>query len=217
MTAPSGPQAQPNDRHYPQKSIVILHNNPSMSSSPSSPAGPRHRTAHGEEPASPTHKKSGLAESDRWSVSPPCMVRALPDLAAARARPTDSGSWSLSVHTVPVACEETKREGNKSQNRPPRQCTNEFKAATAQQVRGEDRRSAALAHSLDLTPLALHQWVKQALVDSGRGAEEVLTSSEREELAQLLSENRRLAILRFGSEKLKKGLLLESEHRRTEQ
>jgi transposase len=87
-------------------------------------------------------------------------------------------------------------EANKSQKRPRRQFTDEFKAGAVQQVLGEGRSSADVARSLDLTRSALDQWVKQALVDSGKGVAGALTTSEREELAQLRSENRRLKMER---------------------
>jgi len=90
-------------------------------------------------------------------------------------------------------------EANKSQKRPRRQFTDEFKAGAVQQVLGEGRSSADVARSLDLTRSALDQWVKQALVDSGKGVAGALTTSEREELAQLRSENRRLATFATGS------------------
>ncbi len=95
-----------------------------------------------------------------------------------------------------MAFEETQLEANKSQKRPRRQFTDEFKAGAVQQVLGEGRSSADVARSLDLRRSALDQWVKQALVDSGKGAAGALTTSEREELAQLGSENPRLKMER---------------------
>jgi transposase len=50
---------------------------------------------------------------------------------------------------------------------------------------------ASVARDLDLTETAVRAWVKQADVDDGHV--EGLTTSEREELAQLRRENRRLS------------------------
>ena len=50
---------------------------------------------------------------------------------------------------------------------------------------------ASVARDLDLTETAVREWVKQADIDDGR--RDGLTTSEREELARLRRENRRLA------------------------
>src|SRR5262245_60475478 len=42
-----------------------------------------------------------------------------------------------------------------------------------------------VARDLDLTESSLHNWVKQAEIDAGRGPEGPLTSEEREELRRL--------------------------------
>ena len=47
-----------------------------------------------------------------------------------------------------------------------------------------------MARDFDLTETAVRAWVKQADVDAGR--QDGLTTAEREELAQLRRENRRL-------------------------
>lgn len=44
---------------------------------------------------------------------------------------------------------------------------------------------AQVARDLDLTESSLRQWVKQAEIDEGRGAEGALTSAERAELMRL--------------------------------
>jgi transposase len=55
---------------------------------------------------------------------------------------------------------------------------------------------AKVARDLDLTEGTLRQWVKQAEIDAGRGAEGALTSEEREELRRLRRENRTLEMER---------------------
>jgi transposase len=49
---------------------------------------------------------------------------------------------------------------------------------------------------LDLTETALRAWVKQADVDTGNGPAEALTTAEREEMARLRRENKRLTMER---------------------
>ena len=53
-------------------------------------------------------------------------------------------------------------------------------------------RSGQVAKDFDLTETAVREWLKQAERDAGTGAGEGLTTSEREELAALRRENRRL-------------------------
>jgi transposase len=58
---------------------------------------------------------------------------------------------------------------------------------------GESGKSVGtIARELDLTETALRRWVQQAEVDAGRGPAGVLTTNEREELAQLRRENKKL-------------------------
>lgn len=59
-----------------------------------------------------------------------------------------------------------------------------------------DRSIAKVAEDLDLTETSLREWVKRAEVDAGRGAPDVLTTSEREELARLRRENKTLRMER---------------------
>ena len=63
-------------------------------------------------------------------------------------------------------------------------------------VRGSGRPVRAIARELDLTETALRRWVQQGEVDAGRGPAGALTSSEREELALLRRENKRLRMER---------------------
>jgi len=72
----------------------------------------------------------------------------------------------------------------------------EFKAETVRLVRDSHKSVGTIARELDLTETALRRWVQQAEVDAGRGPVGALTSSEREELALLRRENKRLRMER---------------------
>jgi transposase len=72
-----------------------------------------------------------------------------------------------------------------------RSFTPEFKAEIVECCQRGDRTVGQVARDFDLTETAVREWVKQAERDAGvRG--DGLTSSEREELAALRRENRRL-------------------------
>ena len=71
-----------------------------------------------------------------------------------------------------------------------RSFTPEFKAEIVDACRRGDRSVGQVARDFDLTETAVRAWVKQADVDAGRV--DGLTTAEREELAQLRRENRRL-------------------------
>ena len=71
-----------------------------------------------------------------------------------------------------------------------RSFTPEFKAEIVDACRRGDRSVGQVARDFDLTETAVRSWVKQADVDAGR--QDGLTTAEREELAQLRRENRRL-------------------------
>jgi transposase len=74
--------------------------------------------------------------------------------------------------------------------RPRRSFTSEFKADIVEQCRKGDRSIGQVARDFDLTETAVREWVKQADTDDGQRPG--LTSAEREELARLRRENRRL-------------------------
>ncbi|MEU3002292.1 transposase [Streptomyces sp. NPDC006995] len=78
----------------------------------------------------------------------------------------------------------------KKKPRPRRSFTSEFKAEIVELRRRGDRSVGQIAKDFDLTETAVRDWVKQAEVDAGE--RNGLTSSEREELAALRRENRRL-------------------------
>ena len=75
--------------------------------------------------------------------------------------------------------------------RPRRSFTAEFKAEIVELCQRGDRSVGQVARDFDLTETAVREWVRQAERDAGtRG--DGLTSSERDELAVLRRENRRL-------------------------
>ena len=79
--------------------------------------------------------------------------------------------------------------GRKS--RPRRSFTAEFKAEIVELCQRGDRSVGQVARDFDLTETAVREWVKQAERDAGTG-DGGLTSDERQELAALRRENRRL-------------------------
>jgi transposase len=76
--------------------------------------------------------------------------------------------------------------------RPRRSFTPEFKADIVERCRVGDRTVGQVAKDFDLTETAVREWVKQAERDEGSRVDGGLTSGEREELAQLRRDNRRL-------------------------
>lgn len=72
--------------------------------------------------------------------------------------------------------------------RPRRSFSKEFKAEVVELVRTSGKTVAEVCRDLDLTETAVRAWVRQAEIDSG--ARDGLTTTEREELAQLRKENR---------------------------
>lgn len=84
----------------------------------------------------------------------------------------------------------------KKQRRKRRAFTPEFKAEAVRLCRVGDRTIAQVAVDLDLTETALREWIKRAEVDEGKGPPGALTTVEREELARLRRENKRLTMER---------------------
>jgi transposase len=80
---------------------------------------------------------------------------------------------------------------NVRRRRPRRSFTPEFKAEIVELCRRGDRSVGRVAQDFDLTETAVREWVKQAERDAGTRTDG-LTSAEREELAALRRENRRL-------------------------
>lgn len=79
----------------------------------------------------------------------------------------------------------------KKPRRPRRVFTPEFKAEIVEVCRRGNRTIGQVAKDFDLTETAVRDWVTQAALDAGTRADG-LTSAEREELARLRQENRRL-------------------------
>ena len=79
----------------------------------------------------------------------------------------------------------------KKKPRPRRSFTPEFKAEIVELCQRGDRSVGQVAKDFDLTETAVREWLKQAERDAGSG-DGGLTTSEKDELAQLRRENRRL-------------------------
>jgi transposase len=71
-----------------------------------------------------------------------------------------------------------------------RKFTDEFKARAVRLVLREGQTVAQVGRDLDVVESVLHNWVRQAKVDQGKGPPGALTTEEREELARLRKENR---------------------------
>ncbi|MFI5736372.1 transposase [Kribbella sp. NPDC051587] len=79
----------------------------------------------------------------------------------------------------------------KKKPRPRRSFTAEFKAEIVELCQRGDRPIGQIAKDFDLTETAVREWLKQAERDAGTG-DGGLTTAEKDELAQLRRENRRL-------------------------
>jgi transposase len=79
----------------------------------------------------------------------------------------------------------------KKKPRPRRSFTAEFKAEIVELCQRGDRSIGQVAKDFDLTETAVREWLRQAERDAGTG-DGGLTTSEKDELAQLRRENRRL-------------------------
>ena len=82
-------------------------------------------------------------------------------------------------------------EGMGKKPRRRRSFTAEFKAEIVELCQRGDRTVGQVAKDFDLTETAVREWVRQAERDAGTG-DGGLTSGERQELAELRRENRRL-------------------------
>ncbi|TCN39798.1 transposase [Kribbella orskensis] len=79
----------------------------------------------------------------------------------------------------------------KKKPRPRRSFTPEFKAEIVELCQRGDRSVGQVAKDFDLTETSVREWLKQAERDAGTG-DGGLTTSEKDELAQLRRDNRRL-------------------------
>ena len=84
----------------------------------------------------------------------------------------------------------------KNGKRKRRRFSAEYKAETVRLVNRSDKSIGQMALELGIGETALRRWVEQAEVEAGRGPEEALKRSEREELVELRRENRRLRLER---------------------
>ena len=72
----------------------------------------------------------------------------------------------------------------------------EFKAEVVDLVLQHGRAVSDVCREMDLAESAVRRWVRQAQVDQGDGAEGALTTAEREELARLRRDVKRLQMER---------------------
>jgi transposase len=79
----------------------------------------------------------------------------------------------------------------KKKPRPRRSFTREFKAEIVELCQRGDRSVGQIAKDFDLTETAVREWLKQAERDAGTRTDG-LTTTEKDELAALRRENRRL-------------------------
>ena len=86
--------------------------------------------------------------------------------------------------------------GETKQRRQRRSFTDEFRAGAVRLVLDEGKTIPQVARDLDLTESALRIWVERARADQGTGRPGVLTSAERQELADLRKEVRTLRMQR---------------------
>lgn len=86
--------------------------------------------------------------------------------------------------------------GEAKKRRQRRSFTDEFRAGAVRLVLVEGKTIPQVARDLDLTASALRTWVDRARADQGKGRPGVLTTAEREELAELRKENRQLRLER---------------------
>jgi transposase len=84
----------------------------------------------------------------------------------------------------------------KQQRRKRRVFTPEFRAEAVRLCKVGDRTIAQVSKDLDLTENSLREWVKRADIDAGQGPPDALTTAEREELARLRREVKRLSMER---------------------
>jgi transposase len=84
----------------------------------------------------------------------------------------------------------------KKKRRKRRAFTPEFKAEAVRLCAVGDRSIAQVADDLDLTESALRGWVQRAEIDAGNGPPDALNTAEREELARLRRDNKRLTMER---------------------
>jgi transposase len=88
------------------------------------------------------------------------------------------------------------KENDAMSPKPRRQFTNEQKAEAVRIVAQSDKSITQIAKEMGLTESALRNWVKQAEIDQKRSPNGPLTTEERQELARLRRDNKRLQMER---------------------
>jgi transposase len=92
---------------------------------------------------------------------------------------------------------ESKKKGNVSMSPKNRRLfTDEQKAEAVRIVEQSDQSISHIAKELGISESALRKWVNQARIDEKGIPQGALTTSERQELAQLRKDNRRLQMER---------------------
>ena len=87
---------------------------------------------------------------------------------------------------------ETMERDERKRPRARRSFTAAFKAEIVELCQRGDRSIGRVSRDFDLTETAVREWVRQAERDAGTHGDGGLTSAERQELAVLRRENRRL-------------------------
>ncbi len=99
---------------------------------------------------------------------------------------------------------------SKTQRRPRRDFSDEFKVGAVRLVLDEGKTISAAARGLDIHPSVLRTWVNRARADRTKG-KTGLTTAEREELAKLRKEVREL---RMERDILKQAAAFFAKHQR---
>jgi transposase len=97
---------------------------------------------------------------------------------------------------VDILKESKSKENEFMSNKPRRQFTPEQKSEAVQIVRHSGKPISQIAKEMGLTESALRQWVKQAQTDQAKAPNGPLTTEERQELAKLRRDNKRLQMER---------------------
>jgi transposase len=108
---------------------------------------------------------------------------------------------------------ESKIKENEAMSpKPRRQFTNEQKAEAVRIVAQSPKSITQIAKELGLTESALRNWVKQAEIDQKRDTNGPLTTEERQELANLRRDNKRLQMERDFLKKAAAFFAAENSH-----
>lgn len=97
-------------------------------------------------------------------------------------------------------------------NKPRRQFTPEQKTEAVEIVKQSGKPISQIAKEMGLTESALRNWVKQAQIDRAAKPNGPLTTEERQELARLRRENKRLQMERDFLKKAATFFAVENSH-----